>query len=85
MDTHDWPACRSLALPTSHFSMADLVEAIADVHGPHVRELVSWAPDPRIEALFGRFPPLHTPKAEALGFYRDRDLPTLVRRAVKPL
>jgi D-erythronate 2-dehydrogenase len=83
-DTRGWPARRSLALPTLRFTMQELVAAIAAVHGPHVRELVRWAPDEHIEALFGRFPPLHTPIAEALGFRHDGDLPTLVRRAVEP-
>jgi D-erythronate 2-dehydrogenase len=84
MATGGWPVRRSLALPALHFTMAELVDAIAAVHGPQVHELVSWAPDARIEALFGRYPPLRTPAADALGFCHDGDLPTLVRRAVDP-
>lgn len=83
MDTSGLPARRSLALPTLHFTMGELVNAIAVVHGPQVHELVRWAPDERTEALFGRFPPIHTPLADALGFRHDGDLPTLVRRAVE--
>ncbi|HEU0201731.1 MAG TPA: NAD-dependent epimerase/dehydratase family protein [Burkholderiaceae bacterium] len=84
MDTSGWPPRRSLALPTLRFTMEELVAAIAAVHGPQVRQLVRWAPDECIEALFGRFPPLRTPTAEALGFRHDGDLPTLVRRAIEP-
>jgi nucleoside-diphosphate-sugar epimerase len=84
METRDWPARRSLALPTLHFTMGELVEAIAAVHGPQVRDLVRWSPEERIDRLFGRFPPIRTPIAEGLGFRHDGDLPTLVRRAVAP-
>lgn len=75
---------RSFTLPALHFSMGSLVEAIAEVHGPQARHLVRWDPQPNIEALFGRFPPLRTPAAEAAGFRHDGSLPTLVRRAVAP-
>ena len=74
---------RSYTLPTQRFSFGELVEAIAEVHGPAIREQVSWAPDERTERLFGRFPSLRTPAAEAVGFRRDADLATLVRRAVE--
>jgi hypothetical protein len=49
-----------------------------------VRKLVTWAPDARIEALFGSFPPLATPAADAAGFWHDGNLPSLVRQAVEP-
>lgn len=84
IDTAALPLRRALALPTLHFTMGELVEAIAAVHGSQVRELVRWAPDARIEALFGRFPPLRTPAADAAGFHHDGDLLTLVRRAIEP-
>lgn len=74
---------RSVTLPTLHFSFGELAEAIAAVHGPAVRERISWAPDERIETLFGSFPPLRTPAADAAGFRHDGDLATLVRRAVE--
>jgi D-erythronate 2-dehydrogenase len=77
------PARRCLTLPTQAFTFGQLVDAIAQVHGPAVRDLVSWAPDARIESLFGRFPPLKTPAADAAGFRHDGDLPTLVRRALE--
>lgn len=79
------PPRRSLLLPTLHFTMGELVQAVAAVHGAQVHELVRWAPQERIEALFGRFPPLRTPAADAAGFRHDGDPPTLVRRAIQPL
>lgn len=83
VDTARLPPHRALALPTLCFTMGELVEAVAAVHGPQVRELVTWAPDARIESLFGRFPPLRTPAADAAGFRHDGDLTALVRRAVE--
>lgn len=75
---------RTFTLPALQFSMGSLVEAIAEVHGPAAKHLVRWDPQPNIEALFGRFPPLRTPAADAAGFRHDGDLPALVRRAVAP-
>lgn len=73
---------RCVTLPTLRFAMAELVDAVAAVHGVPARELVSHASESRIEALFGRFPPLRTTAAEAAGFGRDADLQALVRAAL---
>lgn len=81
--TRGLPAHRALTLPALRFSMAELVDALALVHGPQIRAHVHFRPEPRIEALFGAFPTLHTPAAEALGFAHDGDLPSLCRRAVE--
>lgn len=73
---------RTFTLPTSHFSMQALVEAIADVHGAQVKHLVQFQPQERIEALFGRFPALDARAAHTAGFASDGALTTLVRRAL---
>lgn len=52
------------------------------MHGDEVPAGVRFEPDERIETLFGRFPVLQIPTAEAAGFRRDADLATLVRDAV---
>lgn len=78
------PPHRALTLPALYFSMAELVDALAAVHGPQVRQLIRFSPESRIEALFGRFPPLLTTAADAAGFRHDGDLPTLARRAIEP-
>lgn len=84
VDAARLPAGRALTLPALRFSMAGLLDALAEVHGEAVRRHVRFAPDARIESLFGRFPPLATPAAEAAGFEHDGTLPRLVRRAVEP-
>jgi len=81
-------ACRDSriwTLPALRMSMAQLVEAIAEVHGSEVLRRVSYGSNPELEANFGRYPPLHTPAAEAAGFRHDGDLATLVRRALSPV
>lgn len=74
---------RAFTLPTLRFSFGELAQAIGQVRGADVSGLVSWAPDSRIETLFGQFPPLTTTAADEAGFRHDGDLPTLVRRAVE--
>lgn len=73
---------RTFTLPTTHFSMSELVEAIGKAYGTPTQELITYQPDARIEALFGRFPPLETPAAERFGLLRDSNLEQLVQRAL---
>lgn len=73
---------RTLTLPTLRFAMAELAQAVGRVYATPAADLVRWAPDARIEALFGRFPPLFTPRAEVAGFRPDTDLDTLARQAL---
>lgn len=82
--TASLPTSRSLLLPTLRFAMGDLVDAVEAVFGTPAKSLVQWAPDERIERLFGRFPALLTPAAEGAGFAHDGDLQTLVRRSLAP-
>jgi nucleoside-diphosphate-sugar epimerase len=76
---------RVWTLPALHSSMAELVAAIAEVHGSAVLGRVSYGSNPALEANFGRYPPLRTPAADAAGFKHDGDLPSLVRRALEPV
>lgn len=76
-----WPATRALTPPTLHFGLGEMVEAVGRLHQVPAASQVRWAPDARIEAWFGRFPPLRTPAALAAGFRHDGDLDTLLRRA----
>jgi nucleoside-diphosphate-sugar epimerase len=73
---------RSFTLPTSRFSMAELVDAIVEVHGRECIGRVRFEPDPMIEQRFGRFPPLDVPAAMAAGFRADASLAELVRLAL---
>jgi D-erythronate 2-dehydrogenase len=73
---------RTWTLPTSRFSMAELVAAIADVHGAAASERVRYEPVASIEERFGRFPPLDASAALGAGFRADASLQELVRQAL---
>jgi D-erythronate 2-dehydrogenase len=77
--------CRVWTLPSLRASMTQLVAAIADVYGSEVLTRVTYGSNPALEANFGRYPPLRTPAADAVGFSHDGDLATLVRRALQPI
>jgi nucleoside-diphosphate-sugar epimerase len=73
---------RVLTLPALRLTMAELVDAIGAATGQPAARLVTYEPVPAIEAQFGRYPPLRTPRAEASGFRHDGDAAALVRRAL---
>ncbi len=76
--------CGELQLPALRLSVAEIVDALSDLFGPDRRALISFNPDQRIEALFGRFPELATAKEEALGFAHDGTPIKLVKEALAP-
>jgi nucleoside-diphosphate-sugar epimerase len=69
-------------LPALHCSLSQLVNAVAQVYGADARQRITYGTDAALEANFGRYPPLRTPAAEAVGFSSDADLPTLVEDAL---
>ena len=73
---------RTHTLPTTCFSMAELVDAIAQVHGADAARRVRYEPDAAIEQRFGGFPPLQATAALAAGFRADDSLAALVRGAL---
>ncbi|MBK7616459.1 MAG: NAD-dependent epimerase/dehydratase family protein [Betaproteobacteria bacterium] len=83
MSTADAPASRVWQLPVLHLSMREVLDALTWRYGPQRRELISFAPNDRIEALFGRMPPLHTPAALAAGFRHDEDADQLIVAALQ--
>lgn len=75
---------RVMTLPALQVTMGDLVEAITLQTGPG-RSLVSFEPDPALEAAFGAYPPLVTQAAAKAGFSHDGSLEILVTRALAGL
>ncbi len=73
-----------MALPALRLSVAEIVDALSDLFGPDRRALISFEPDQRIEALFGRFPELATAKEAAFGFAHDGTPTKLVKEALAP-
>lgn len=58
-----------------------MVDALARSHGDLRLALVRQDPPERVQGLFAAFPPLHTPRAEALAFCHDGNADALVHRA----
>lgn len=74
-------ADRALTLPALSLTFGELVAALRR-RFPDSPSRISFAPDPALVALFGSYPRLETPGAEALGFHRDSDADALVRAAM---
>lgn len=72
------PAARVVQLPVLRAEVADILAALDAHHGDGATAGIKAQPDARIEALFGRLPPIRTPQAEALGFVADAEPASLV-------
>lgn len=79
------PAARCWQPPVLRASVAEVVQTIARAVGADPDEWLRYAPDVRIEALFGRLPALQTPLSEAAGFQSDGSVHTLVTRVLRGL
>lgn len=74
---------RDYTLPVLRLTIGELVEGLAAMFGENRRDLISYAPDPQLEAGFGAFPPLDAGAAEAVGFRPDGDVAALIRGALQ--
>jgi nucleoside-diphosphate-sugar epimerase len=72
---------RAFNLPALRVTMGELARHLADRFAREM-SLVTWAPDPELEAQFGAYPLLETPIASGLGFKDDGDISALVARAL---
>lgn len=82
LDTGAMGDNRVWQLPVLHLSIEEVVNALAIRYGEERRQLVSYAPDPGLEALFGHFPPIKTSQARAVGFRHDGSAAGLLRNAL---
>lgn len=78
------PAGRAWTLPALRASAGEVVQALAGRLGRDPAELVSYQPQPALQAQFAQWPPLATAVADALGQRHDGDLGTLLERALAP-
>jgi nucleoside-diphosphate-sugar epimerase len=72
----------SYQMPVLRLTVAEVVAALARRFGADRTSLVRYEPDAFIERLFGAYPPLATPDAEALGLCSDGDIDRLIDRAL---
>ncbi|HTP38160.1 MAG TPA: NAD-dependent epimerase/dehydratase family protein [Steroidobacteraceae bacterium] len=76
------PSRRTWTLPALRLTMEQLVDGLAQVAGPQVKQLIRYEPVEAIEAQFGRYPPLHTRLADSLGFQHDGDAVQFMQRVI---
>lgn len=76
------PTSRCWQPPVLHASVAAVVDAIAAHVGRDTQACIRYAPDARIEALFGRQPDLDAAPAQAAGFVHDGSVQALVARVL---
>ncbi|MCW8277868.1 NAD-dependent epimerase/dehydratase family protein [Pseudomonas sp. PCH199] len=72
-------------LPLLKLRIDQLIDALAATFGQERRNLISFAPDARLEALHGNFPTMRTPQARALGFCHDGSAASLIRHTLNPV
>ncbi|NQD56562.1 NAD-dependent epimerase/dehydratase family protein [Pseudomonas sp. CM25] len=69
-------------LPVLHLSVGQVAEALFKILGNDRRHLLSYRPEPDLETLFGRYPPIRTPLARERGFRNDISATNLVRNSL---
>lgn len=75
---------RAWPLPVLRLSMAQVVDTLASLYGADRRGMVDYAPQPALEAVYGRYPVLDDSAARALGLRDDGSAQDMVRRALAP-
>jgi nucleoside-diphosphate-sugar epimerase len=77
-----WGQQRAITLPAIAASIDEVVDAVGRRVGRDVRPLVTWAPNPAVEPMFGRWPRDRdvaiTERAARLGFAADASLDALI-------
>jgi nucleoside-diphosphate-sugar epimerase len=71
---------RSMQLPGFSVSVGEMAAALRRAGGDAAYARLSWQPDATIQSIVGGWPrSLAAPRAEALGFGRDRDIDEVVQ------
>jgi nucleoside-diphosphate-sugar epimerase len=77
-------ASRSLQLPGFSVSVDEMAAALKRAGGESAHARLRWEPDPTIQNIVSSWPQgLATPRAEALGFGRDRDIDEVIQAFIE--
>src|SRR5712671_2630588 len=77
-------ATRSLQVPGFSVSVGEMAAAMRRAGGEAAHARLRWQPDPQIQAIVSSWPPvLSTPRAEALGFGRDKNIDEVVQAFIE--
>ncbi len=80
VDESDWGSRAALNLPSVSTTVAEMVQALADVAGAEVAERIDWVPDPAIETILASWPArFATDRAGRLGLRPDPDFASVIR------
>src|SRR6266446_8725795 len=72
-------ASRSLQLPGFSVAVGEMAAALRRAGGEDAYARIRWQPDPQIQGIVSGWPQaLLTPRADALGFGRDRDIDEVI-------
>ncbi len=82
MDVSRGDPARAWPLPVLRMSIGEVIAICADVYGDDRRQLIEFEPDPKLEAVFGRYPRLDDESARALGLHDDGCAQALILRAL---
>ncbi|RKT20352.1 nucleoside-diphosphate-sugar epimerase [Paraburkholderia sp. RAU2J] len=69
-------------MPVLQLSIKQVLDALSTHFNADWSDLVTFEPNPRVEALFGSYPALGTPEAESAGFRNDGTVQQLLARIV---
>ncbi|MBH3430307.1 NAD-dependent epimerase/dehydratase family protein [Pseudomonas alkylphenolica] len=69
-------------LPVLQLSIAQVLDALGARFGQNNGANIRFKPDPQLERLFGRLPPLRAPRARTAGFRHDGSAAALLRNAL---
>src|SRR5579863_5877117 len=77
-------ASRSLQLPGFSVSVGEMAASVRRAGGAAAHARIRWQPDAQIQAVVSGWPQaLATPRAEAMGFGRDRDIDDVVQAFIE--
>lgn len=75
---------RAWPLPVLRLSIVQLIRTLSQTYGIDGEALVRYAPQPEVEAVFGRYPLLDDRVSRSLGLIDDGTPQEMVRRALDP-
>jgi nucleoside-diphosphate-sugar epimerase len=82
MDVSGADPARAWPLPVLRLSLQQVVDTLVGLYGADRAGLVHYAPVPKVEAVFGRYPRLDDSASRALGLRDDGSPEAMVRRAL---
>ena len=83
LDAGSWGCHRAIALPGTHTTVADMIEALRAVGGDEAVARVQWQRDPEIERIVLGWPVrFETQRATSLGFRADASVKSIIEAFV---